>query len=202
MEWSILHTLNDFLLHHDAVEDPLVFYVNVSELLFAATLAVLFVAARGLRGRDWRRAAVAAFFSAGVALAIGGVIARVVDRPRPFVHHPGSLHLFVSHGAAPGFPSDHATAAFAIAMAIVLRKRGWGLFALLAAALLSVGRVAVGVHYPSDVVAGAVLGCAVALVLWAPPLRRRLDALSDYLGARLDRVTSWGAGKLPRLSAR
>jgi undecaprenyl-diphosphatase len=202
MEWSILHTLNDFLLHHDVVEDPLVFYLKISELLFAATLAVIFVAARGLRGREWRRAAVAAFFSAGIALAIGGVIARLVDRQRPFVDHPGDLHLFVSHGVDPGFPSDHATAAFAIAMAIVLRKRGWGIFALLAAAVLSVGRVAVGVHYPTDVVGGAVLGCAVALLLWLPALRMRLDALSDYVGARVDRATSWGVGKIPRLSAR
>ena len=60
MDWSILHTLNDFLYHHDDVEDPLLFYVNVSEALFVATLAVIFLLASGVRhieslGRRWRR---------------------------------------------------------------------------------------------------------------------------------------------------
>ena len=47
MDWSVLHTLNDFLFHHDQVEDPLLFYVNVSEALFIATLAVLFLLSTG-----------------------------------------------------------------------------------------------------------------------------------------------------------
>lgn len=202
MEWSILHALNEFLLRHDVVEDPLVFYIGVSELLFAATLGVLFLAARGARWREWRQASVAALLSAGLALAVGAAIAGAVDRARPFVADPGRLHLFVSHSADASFPSDHATAAFAIAVAILLRKRGWGIAALVAAAVLSVGRVAVGVHYPSDVVAGAALGSAVALLLWAPPLRRRVDALSDFAGSRLDRVTSWSVARFQRDAVR
>ncbi|MGN6816789.1 MAG: phosphatase PAP2 family protein [Solirubrobacterales bacterium] len=78
-------------------------------------------------------------------------------RARPFVADPHGVHLFAGHAADPGFPSDHATAAFAIAVAIFLRKRAWGIFALVAATVLSVGRVALGVHYPSDVLAGAAL---------------------------------------------
>ena len=186
MEWSILHALNDFLGRHDAVEDPLVFYINISEVLFAATLVVIFVAARGRRWRDWRRASVAAGLSAGLALAIAAVIGGLVDRARPFVADPGQLHLFVAHSADASFPSDHATASFAIATAILLRKPRWGLVAIALAAILSVGRVAAGVHYPSDALAGAALGSAVAVLLWAPPLRDRIDALSDRVGGWWD----------------
>jgi undecaprenyl-diphosphatase len=194
MDWSILHALNNFLYHHDGVEDPLLFYVNVSEALFMATLAIVFLAATGARHAQWRRAAVAAVLSAGLALAIGKVISELVDRARPFVADSGGVHLFSAHAADPGFPSDHATAAFAIATAIFLRHRGWGIFALVAAAVLSVGRVALGVHYPSDVLAGAALGAAAALALWAPPLRARVDALADWLGGYWDRALAWGAG--------
>ena len=202
MDWSILHALNEFLRHNDGVEDPLVFYVNVSEALFAATLAAVFLAAQGPRWREWRRAAVAAAVSAGAALAIGAVIAALVDRARPFVADPGQVHLFVAHSADPSFPSDHATASFAIAVAILLRKRSWGVAALIAAAILAVGRVAVGVHYPSDVLAGAALGSAVALALWWAPLRRRVDALSDFVGAAWDGAVSRGVGALVRLAGR
>jgi undecaprenyl-diphosphatase len=190
MEWSILHTLNDFLYHHDAVEDPLLFYVNVSEALFVATLVGIFLLANGERLRAWRRTAVAAALSAGLALAVAKVIAEIVDRSRPFVAEPHGVHLFTSHAADPGFPSDHATGAFAVAMAIWLRNRRWGTVALLAAALLSVGRVAIAVHYPSDVLAGAVLGCAAALLLFARPARERIDRLSDFLGSLLERALS------------
>lgn len=196
MDWSLLHTLNDFLFRHDAIEDPVLFYVNAAEALFAVTLAVVFLAARGERHAGWRRAAVAAVLSAALALAIGQAIADVVDRVRPFVAEPHQVHLFAAHAADAGFPSDHATASFAIAIAIFLRKRRWGAFAILAAAILSVGRVAVGYHFPSDVLAGAALGSVAALLLWAPPLRRRVDALADLLGRPWDRLVSWGARRL------
>ena len=190
MEWSILHALNDFLYRHDAVEDPLLFYVNVSEALFVAALVGTFLLANGARLRPWRRAAVAAGLSAGVALGVGKVISELVDRARPFVVDPHGVHLFTSHAADPGFPSDHATGAFAVAMAIWLRNRRWGTVALLAAALLSVGRVAIGVHFPSDVVAGAALGCLAALLLYWRPIRDRIDRLADRLGGLLERAIS------------
>jgi undecaprenyl-diphosphatase len=193
MDWSLLHALNDFLFHHDAVEDPLLFYINASEALFAVTLAIVFLAAYGERHIAWRRATVAAVLSAGLGLALAKVISELVDRARPFVADAHGVHLFSAHAADAGFPSDHATAAFAIATAIVLRKRGWGIFALVAAAVLSIGRVAIGVHYPSDVLAGAALGAAAALVLWAAPIRTRVDALADLLGRAWDRALDWGA---------
>jgi undecaprenyl-diphosphatase len=196
MDWSLLHTLNDFMVGHDGVEDPLLFYVEASEALFAATLAIVFLLAHGAGRVAWRRAVVAAVLSAGVALLVAKVISEVVDRARPFVADPHGVHLFAAHAPDPGFPSDHATAAFAIAVAIALRKRGWGVFALVAAAVLSVGRVALGVHYPSDVLAGAAVGAAAALVLWWAPLRTRVDALADLLGRGWDRLLDGGASRL------
>jgi undecaprenyl-diphosphatase len=196
MDWSLLHALNDFMTVHDGLEDSLLFYVKASEALFVATLAVVFLCAHGARHLAWRRATVAAVLSAGLALAIAKVISELVDRARPFVADPHGVHLFAAHAPDPGFPSDHATAAFAIAVAILLRKRGWGIFALVAATVLSVGKVALGVHYPSDVLAGAAVGAAAALVLWWAPLRARTDALADKLGHRLDRLLDGGADRL------
>ena len=185
---SLLHAVNEFLFRHDAVEDPLLFYVNASEALFVATLAIVFIAARGPRWADWRRAAVAAVASAGLGLLAAKVIAELVGRARPFVAEPHQVHLFAAHAADPGFPSDHATAAFAIAVAILLRKRSWGWVALGFATVLAIGRVGLGVHYPTDVLAGAALGAAAALLLWTPPLRARIDRLADWAGGHWDRA--------------
>jgi undecaprenyl-diphosphatase len=146
----------------------------------------LFVLLPGARRHAGRRIALAAAASTAVALTIGAVLSHLVDRARPFVTDPTGVHQFTHHAADAGFPSDHATASFAIATAIVLRSRGWGVVALALATLLALTRVAIGVHYPSDVLAGAALGAASALALWQPPIRRRLHALADWTGGVLD----------------
>jgi undecaprenyl-diphosphatase len=186
MDTALLHALNGFAFRHDAVEDPLSLYVGASQILFMALLALLVLVDRGTGWR--RRAAVAAGFGAGLGLAGAQVISRLVDRPRPFVADPRGVHLFARHAADASFPSDHATAAFAIATAVLLRDRRWGVVVLAFAAVLAAGRVAVGVHYPTDVLAGAALGAAASLLLYVPAVRRLLDRLAGGVGRPIDAV--------------
>jgi undecaprenyl-diphosphatase len=189
MDWSVVHSLNTFLAHNDAVEDPLLTYVQAAEALFLLLLLLLFAFARHERFAPVRRAAVAAGLSAGLGLLVVKLITEFYDRARPFVAHPGVLHLFAKHAADAGFPSDHATASMAIAVAFLLRRQtAWGVFTLVFALILDFGRVAAGFHYPTDVLGGAALGALAALVLWAPPLRRWIDALSDFVGGWWDRM--------------
>ncbi len=75
-------------------------------------------------------------------------------------------------------------------MALLLRHRPAGLLALAMATAIAVGRVMIGVHYPSDVLAGAVLGTFCALILWHPCVRGPLSSLADWLGALYERVAS------------
>jgi undecaprenyl-diphosphatase len=177
---SLLEHLNGYFAAHDAVEDPLVAYANASELLFLGMLIAAFLLVGGHRRRGTRRAVVAAGLSAGLALALAQVVSRLVDRPRPFVAHHDAVHLFSSHAADPGFPSDHTTAAFAIGVALLLRERAWGTVVLVLAAILAVA------HYPTDVLGGAALGSLVALALWQPAVRALLHRLADAAGGALD----------------
>lgn len=186
MDHSLLHVLNDLFARHDTLEDPVFAYVNAAEALFLGMLVVLFVMSRGPARHAARRAAVAAGLSAGLALAAAQIISRLVDRPRPFVSDPSGVHLFARHAADASFPSDHATAAFAIATAILLRNRRWGTVVLVFAIVLAAGRVGIGVHYPSDVAGGALLGAAAAVTLWWKPVRTQLHALADLCGRLLD----------------
>lgn len=176
MDWQIVHALNRVLTHHDGLEDTVVTYERLSEVLFLGLLVGLFFFASD----RVRRGVVGAFAASAVALVAAQIISRLVNRPRPFVDH-ASVHQFVAHAADAGFPSDHATAAFAIAVALLLRSRRWGLIALSLAAVLIVGRVAIGVHYPTDVLAGAALGTLIAIVLGTGPAGRASDRLADRL---------------------
>lgn len=189
MDWSTVHSLNGFLAHHDVIEDPLITYIQAAEALFLLLLVVMIVFARHERLAPLRRAAVAAALSAGLGLLVVKLITEFYDRARPFVAHPGVLHLFAKHAADASFPSDHATASMAIAVAFLLRRQfGWGALTFVCAVILDFGRVAAGFHYPSDVLGGAALGALAALALWAPPLRRWIDALSDFVGGWWDRI--------------
>jgi undecaprenyl-diphosphatase len=186
MDFSVLQHLNHFFAGHDGIEDPAVAYANLADALFLGMLIAAFLLVGGHRRRSVRRAVVAAGLSAGVALALAQVIARLVDRPRPFVAHPDTLHLFTHHAADPGFPSDHTTAAFAIGVALLLRHRRWGRVVLVFATILAIARVGMAVHYPTDVLGGAVLGTIVALALWLLPTRRLLDIVADLSGRLVD----------------
>src|SRR3954447_25756008 len=176
LDYDLFRSANNFAAAHDGFEDPLKAYVQASEILFVAGIVALFVFGAPLV----RRAAVAAGLSAGLALGVAHFLAAAVGRNRPFIDHPHA-HLLMAHANDPGFPSDHATGAFAIAFALVLRDRRIGIPALALALLLSVGRVALGVHYPSDVFAGAVLGLAAALIGYVRPIRDATDRVADRL---------------------
>lgn len=189
MDWSIVHSLNTFLAHNDGFEDPLLEYAQVAEALYLLLVVALCAFARHERWAPLRRAGVAAGLSAGLGLLVVQIISHFYDRARPFVAHPHVLHIFARHAADASFPSDHATASMAIAVALLLRKRyGWGMLTLVFAVVLDFGRVAVGWHYPTDVLGGAALGALAALVLWAPALRRRIDVIADVAGGIWDQA--------------
>lgn len=94
------------------------------------------------------------------------VIKPLVQRPRPChvvdgVQAVPEVHLLVHCGGGKSFPSSHAVNTFAVAtlFAFFYRRWRWALFGC--AAIVSFSRVAVGVHYPSDILGGALIGMGV-----------------------------------------
>jgi undecaprenyl-diphosphatase len=201
LDLAIYKALNGYAAHHDRLEDVLRFFALKAQFFFVALLAALFVARGDWRTVNGRHGVVAAGFSALLALGVAHLIGSFWDRPRPYEAHPGDAHLFVGASHDPSFPSDHATAAFAIAVAILLRSRRPGWLALAMAVVLAVSRVAVGTHYPSDVVGGAVIGALAAFAFWIPPIRRPLHALADWAGTIYERMSGRIAGRRFRSTA-
>lgn len=165
IDLSLTEHANAFAVHHDTLEDVAKAYAAISEPLFIVLCAALVVAGIALRRRSLTVAAALAVAAAGIALLVTHVVSLAVERPRPFVGHPDQIHQFLHHAADAGFPSDHATAAFAIA-GVLLSRLGWRWWpVLVAAVLLAAARVLLGLHYPADVIAGAGVGLLCALLV-------------------------------------
>lgn len=131
----------------------------------------------GTEPQPYRRHAVA---SAGLAFLLGLLINQIillfVHRLRPY--DSGLTSLLIPATADPSFPSDHATASFAIAIAFLMKGlRRKGLWLTLTAVVICVSRVYVGTHYVTDVMGGMLTACiAYLLVGWAYRAGSTIDA--------------------------
>lgn len=99
-------------------------------------------------------------FSGWLVFVIDFALKLLYFRQRPFSSY--SVNLLVDHLQTASFPSRHTDLAFAVAAAVFIGDKKLGVLAIAIALLVGISRVFVGVHYPSDVVAGVILGIAGA----------------------------------------
>ena len=149
---------------HVAWLDPVVsFYTKLGDaglLWIALSLAMLFY-------KPTRRAGAAALMAMALGLLITNItIKPLVERARPWLAWP--IEPLVVERDPNSFPSGHTCAAFAAAMAWLrtLPGRGERILVVALAVLMGLSRLYVGVHYPSDVLVGALVGALCAWVAW------------------------------------
>jgi membrane-associated phospholipid phosphatase len=102
--------------------------------------------------------AVSALVNAGITVALKYSI----NRPRPFTTYPDITRK--SHAGSPSFPSGHTSSAFATATSVSLCYPKWYVIIPMYswAGVVGYSRMDLGVHYPSDVLAGAAIGAGSA----------------------------------------
>lgn len=159
---------------------PLRLYAEYGVLLFAGLLLVSWWSAR--RDGDLGRVAASLWAPIGVLLAVwvNQLIASAVAEPRPFAVLPHVLVL-VSRSTDYSFPSDHAVMAGAVTVGILLVDRALGILTLALAVAMACTRVYVGAHFPLDVIAGLLIGAAIAwasYVLVGRPVRHLVVLLA------------------------
>jgi membrane-associated phospholipid phosphatase len=91
----------------------------------------------------------------------------IVKRDRPFVTYPNDI-IQRTKVSSFSFPSGHTTSAFATATALSLSTKKWQVIvpSYLYAGFVGYSRMRLGVHYPSDVLAGALIGTATGFLVW------------------------------------
>ncbi|MGC9317804.1 MAG: phosphatase PAP2 family protein [Armatimonadota bacterium] len=166
-----------FALNHLGPETftrELVVRVIATGLMYVLLGATLYV---GLRKPGGRQVLIYALASALLAVLVGKIVNQIVARERPFVVFPDQVRHIELIVRPDSFPSIHAVGAFGLAGGVLFSR-----YARLGAAMVLLGlcmvaaRVAAGVHWPSDVLGGALMGVTVA-ALWTTLHSRYWPAL-------------------------
>jgi membrane-associated phospholipid phosphatase len=120
-----------------------------------------------------------------LALAVNQPITAIFAERRPYLVYPDLL-ILAQHSLAPGFPSDHTVVAGALTGTLFLVSRQLGCWTALAALVMAFARIYIAAAYPSDVLAGLLLGAAVSLISFLL-VRRVLVRLLSFAGPTIFR---------------
>ena len=94
-----------------------------------------------------------------------GLIKNIVCRPRPFIEN-NNIQLLIEAPLSYSFPSGHSASSFSAAWTIIKFNKVLGILSIALAALIAFSRIYLCVHYPSDVIAGMLLGIIVSQITY------------------------------------
>lgn len=136
-------------------------------LLFAGSLFVLWVKAARTRENHARVAVLTTLFATGIAILFAMLASLAISWPPPY-HSPEFANIYVKYfddnPNTSSFPSFSVAVYTAVASGLCRLGRTLGLILWISVAvLIALPRMYIGGHYPSDIIAGLILGCAAFL---------------------------------------
>lgn len=149
MDQYLFNLINQFAGRSVILDRIAVFFAEYFEYVLMLLLLIIF----------WKkpRTIIQAFLSAILArFGVVELIRYLLPRARPFVEN--NVNLLVSHEASSSFPSGHAAFYFALATIVYFYNKKAGIVFFISAFLISLARVFSGIHWPSDILAGAIVG--------------------------------------------
>jgi undecaprenyl-diphosphatase len=188
---AVIGYVNQFSRHSPTFDKLLAFLAD-NHLLKGGVLVIivwwLWFKKEGEPNSRNREHIIATFVGCAVGMALARILALTLPfRLRP-VHEAG-LNFLIPYGTSPAvldgwssFPSDHAVLFFALSTGLLFISKRAGIFALAyTTAFIAFPRIYLGLHYPTDILAGAIIGVMISLLC------------NVYLvkGARLRSLTKW-----------
>ncbi|MCR8940005.1 undecaprenyl-diphosphatase [Brevibacillus laterosporus] len=160
LDSTVVQALSSFAGSYSVVGWISIFLAKYAEYLFYLSIPVYWF----FGNRKNKRMIIQTIIVCCISMGISWLLGQLILRERPFVTLP--LTPLVPHDADASFPSDHATAALAIAATYwyYIKPKGRRFWMILAVGV-SLSRVFIGVHYPTDVLSGMVLGMSCAYVI-------------------------------------
>ncbi|MQR94317.1 phosphatase PAP2 family protein [Fictibacillus phosphorivorans] len=150
--------INEIVTRYPFIDDFMIVFAEYVQYAFVLLIIMLWWRNRN----NDRVTAFQVLFAFTLSYSLNRLIELFIYRERPFISH--DIVQLVEHTANSSFPSDHASSAISIAVTLLLVTIRFRYIWCLAAILITFSRVWVGVHYPLDVIAGALNGILIALI--------------------------------------
>lgn len=156
---ALFHFFNNFAGRNWLLDYSGIFFARSLFFLLLA-FAVFFA----FRLKDWRQRFYFLSLSLLSVIISRGLLTELIQyfysRPRPYQFFNFNP-LIESLG--PSFPSGHAVVLFSLGISIFLFRRRWGAIFLFLSLLVSLARIFVGVHWPSDIFTGIIIGSIIPI---------------------------------------
>lgn len=159
LDTQIFYFLNSLAEQSPVFDSVVVFLASYLPYLLIALFLALVFFWHYPQWEKWELLIVVGAASLVARFGVTELIRFFYHRPRPFLTLP--VHKLLPETSW-SFPSGHATFFFALSTAVYLYNKKWGIGFFIATIFITVSRVISGIHYPSDIIGGAVIGIAVA----------------------------------------
>ncbi len=113
-----------------------------------------------------RMMSLSALLSVGLAIVIGKLVGQLHSNQQPFAELP-NVNQLVEKAVNNSFPSDHTMIFFAVCFTFFLYKKKGRFLWIILACLVGFSRIWVGVHYPGDILVGALIAMASAYLIFS-----------------------------------
>ena len=165
-QWDInlLIYLRSFVDPHTTLAQIVSIYADLPVFAVAISLVIWWILGVYHRSDVYRREALKAFFMIASVFVVYAILNQFLpERPRPETIVPGIAPL-IDHTPDNSFPSGHAafSAAAMVAVAVIFERRWLTILVGFIGLDMCVVRVMAGIHYPSDIIAGWIIGMMVA----------------------------------------
>ena len=163
LDIKLFYFFNNLVDKFEILDTLVVFFAAYLQYFFLASFFIFLYFSTYSKRKKLYIFATIAFSSILARLGVTEIIRFFYHRPRPFITY--QIHQLIPENGW-SFPSGHSAFFFAIAMSVYFYNKKWGIGFFVGAILMNISRIIVGVHYPSDILGGVIVGVIVSFIVF------------------------------------
>lgn len=160
MDFQILYLINN--IHNNILDKIMITLTNLGDagiIWIIISIILLFI-------KKTRKCGILMIISMILGLIIGnGILKNLIQRQRPCWIDTNIL-LLIPNPTDFSFPSGHTLASFEASIMILLHSKKWGIPAIILSILIAFSRMYLFVHFPTDILGGAILGTTISILVY------------------------------------
>ncbi|WP_017753990.1 undecaprenyl-diphosphatase [Calidifontibacillus oryziterrae] len=158
---ELFRMINDLGKHYTALNPVMIFIAEYTIFFLALAVVTLWLS----RSNNNRLIVISGVVTLVLSEIVGKIAGKLHTNNQPFAEI-ANVNQLIEKAVNNSFPSDHTIIFFSFCITFLLFNRGWGFLATIIALIVGFSRIWVGVHYPADVFAGALISIIIAIVVF------------------------------------